>query len=103
MFGVLGATLAVTAEGIHRKYRFPNASTAWQVKFGPDVEWVSGPTDQTGGFDADGFDYRVDPARSGEFAEAIRRRGQKCYCVASVRARIRGYHPQARAEEFLCW
>eukprot|EP00904_Undaria_pinnatifida_P009176 jgi/Undpi1/5389/HiC_scaffold_2.g00670.m1 len=46
---------------------------AGQVRFGPDVEWVSRPTNKAGAFDADGFDYSVDPGRSVAFAEAIRR------------------------------
>ncbi len=36
---------------------------AGQVRFGPDVEWLSGPD----------FDYSVDPARAARFYEAIRR------------------------------
>ncbi|CAM9386946.1 unnamed protein product [Laminaria digitata] len=50
---------------------------AGQVKFGPDVEWVPRPTDQAGAFDADEFDYSVDPGRSAEFSKAIRRRERR--------------------------
>lgn len=39
------------------------------------MEWISSPTDDSGAFDADGFDYGVDPDRSKGFAEAIRRCG----------------------------
>ncbi|CAM9740357.1 unnamed protein product [Ectocarpus fasciculatus] len=58
---------------------------AGQVRFGPDVEWLPKPTTQPHqchrrhlgvsreAFEEDGFDYGVDPNRSVDFCNAIRR------------------------------
>ncbi|CAM9200439.1 unnamed protein product [Ectocarpus sp. 12 AP-2014] len=57
---------------------------AGQVRFGPDVEWLPKPATQPHqhrrhlgvsreDFEKDGFDYGVDPSRSVDFCNAIRR------------------------------
>lgn len=45
-----------------------------QVRFGPDVEWLSREARKPGGTEGfESFDYDVDPSRAVKFAEAIRR------------------------------
>lgn len=51
------------------------STCAVQVRFGPDVEWLSKSAAAAAVAlgEEDGFDYRVDPNRSMAFGDAIRR------------------------------